>query len=158
MSTSKFFSILIVFFITAAGIGYLAYHSVSNITSKETAAVNAALSDNSPVQFEIADTQEKQVLGLSGRVSVPHNYGMLFVFPTDGNYGFWMKDMLVPIDMIWLSDTGQVIGINDSVSPSTYPSVFYPPQPVRYVLEMRAGEAKLQGWSTGSFIKIPLQD
>jgi len=128
------------------------------LTDKKTYPDATPLSDISSIRFEIADTPQKQIQGLSRRADVPSGYGMLFVFPSDDAYGFWMKDMLVPIDIIWLSDTGKIVGIEDSVSPSTYPSVFYPPEPVRYVLEMRAGEARARGWTIGSSAGIPLQD
>ncbi len=63
------------------------------------------------MRFEVVTTQAAQAQGLGGRSDVPENYGMLFVFPTDQRVGFWMKDMQVPIDIIWLSDTGAVLGI-----------------------------------------------
>lgn len=107
------------------------------------------------MRFEVVTTQAAQAQGLGGRSDVPENYGMLFVFPTDQRVGFWMKDMQVPIDIIWLSDTGAVLGIEDSVSPDTYPKAFYPPQPVKYVLETRAGEARRREWVTGSQVSLP---
>jgi len=107
------------------------------------------------MRFEVVTTQAAQERGLGGRASIPENYGMLFVFADDEKVGFWMKDMLAPIDMIWLSDTGTVLGIEDSVSPDTYPQAFYPPQPVKYVLETKAGEARRQGWEVGSHVSLP---
>jgi len=107
------------------------------------------------MKFEVVTSDADQEKGLGGRASIPHDYAMLFVFPTDDTYGFWMKDMLVPIDMIWVSDSHQIVKIDDSVSPDTYPNVFYPPQPVRYVLETRAGEAKLLGWKVGTTVSFP---
>ncbi len=80
---------------------------------------------------------------------------MLFVFPKEDRYGFWMKDMLTSIDIIWLSDTGSILGIEASASPATYPNVFYPPEPVRYVLETRAGEAARRGWIVGTVVPLP---
>ena len=106
--------------------------------------------------IEVARTPEAREQGLSGRLSVPPEYGLLFVFPTAGKYGFWMKDMRVSIDIIWLSDDGTIIGIEESVAPETYPDVFYPPAPVRYVLEVAAGEAKTHGWSIGTKLELPL--
>ena len=107
------------------------------------------------MQFEIADTQAKQEIGLSNRPTIPDNYGMLFVFAKPQKYGFWMKDMLTSIDIVWLDASGSVILINHDVSPSTYPSVFYPPSPVKYVLETRAGYAREKGWSVGTIIPLP---
>lgn len=106
-------------------------------------------------QFEIADTDTKRRVGLSGRTEVPHNYGMLFVFDVPDRYGFWMKDMRVPIDIIWLRDDGTIIEISSDISPSTYPEVFYPPEKVSYVLETAVGEAQRQGWRPKDRISLP---
>lgn len=110
----------------------------------------------SAFQFEIADTEAKRMQGLSGRADVPPGWGLLFVFERPERYGFWMKDMLVPIDIIWLADDGTVLGIDENVSPDTFPDPFYPPRAVRLVLETRAGEARAQGWDVG--IRIPLPE
>lgn len=107
------------------------------------------------VRFEVVTSEADQEKGLGGRASIPHDYAMLFVFPKDDTYGFWMKDMLVPIDMVWVSDSHQVLKVDTSVMPDTYPDVFYPPEPVRYVLETRAGEASLLGWTVGTTIRFP---
>ncbi len=91
---------------------------------------------------EIADTEEKRTQGLSGREFLKGNEGMIFVFPESDYYGFWMKDMRFPIDIIWLDENFSVIGITEHVSPETFPNVFYPPEPVRFVLEVSAGTTK----------------
>jgi len=109
----------------------------------------------SAFRFEIADSDAERVQGLSGRTDVPPGYGLLFIFDRKERYGFWMKDMLISIDIIWLADDGTVLAIDEAVSPDTYPTPFYPPQPVRLVLETRVGEAKAQGWSVGSRIALP---
>jgi len=118
------------------------------------------VSDSAPQQasfgFEVARTPAQLERGLGGRTEIPHQYGMLFVFPRDGIYGFWMKDMQTSIDMLWLSETGKVIYLKRDVAPDTYPSVFYSPQPARYVLETRAGESVLMGWEIGSVVPLPL--
>jgi uncharacterized protein len=108
------------------------------------------------ISFEISSSTESMERGLGGRASIPAKYGMLFVFPQAGSYGFWMKDMLVPIDIIWLSDTGAILKVDASVSPVTYPAVFYPPTPVKYVLEMKAGEAAREGLQVGSTVQLPV--
>lgn len=109
-----------------------------------------------PLQFEIVRTPEAQAQGLSGRRDVPSGYGMLFVFPDKKAYSFWMKDMLVPIDILWLQDDGTIVGIEDSVTPASYPkTVFTSPTPVRLVLELRAGEARARGLSVGGRVDLP---
>lgn len=116
----------------------------------------ATTTPSSPISFEVVVTEAEQERGLGGRKDIPPDYGMLFVFPKDDSYGIWMKDMLTPIDILWLSDTGTIITIEKSVEPSTYPHVFYPASPARYVLEMRAGQANARGWKTGTTISLPL--
>lgn len=108
------------------------------------------------IRFEIATTTQKQKEGLSGRHIINNNYGMLFVFPQDGSYGIWMKDMNVPIDIIWLSDNGTIVSIKNAIATSTYPNVFYPPTKVRYVLETRSGFARSRSWSVGSVVVLPV--
>jgi uncharacterized membrane protein (UPF0127 family) len=110
----------------------------------------------SSFDFEVVASPDARAQGLSGRTDVPHGYGMLFVFDQPDRYGFWMKDMLVAIDIIWLASDGTIVGIEESVSPSTYPTPFYPSQPVKLVLETRAGEARAQGWGIGTRIALPL--
>jgi uncharacterized membrane protein (UPF0127 family) len=119
-------------------------------------AAHAGTTPESSISFELATTTAAQELGLGGRADISPNYGMLFVFDKDGEYGFWMKDMRVPLDIIWLSDTGDIVHIERSVSPDSYPRVFYPGTPARYVLEMRAGQAALRKWEVGSRVALPL--
>ena len=102
------------------------------------------------LKLELATTPAERELGLGGRKSIPDGYGMLFVFPKDDYYGFWMKDTLVPLDMFWLDAKGQVAYYLEDVQPSTYPDVFYPPVPARYVLETRAGFGKAHAIATGT--------
>lgn len=108
------------------------------------------------IRFEIATTTKEQEKGLSSRTIIDDNYGMLFVFPQDGPYGFWMKDMSVPIDIMWLSDNGTIVSIENALATSTYPNVFYPSSSVKYVLETRSGFASKRGWSVGSVVQLPL--
>lgn len=110
---------------------------------------------NTSMHYEIVTTLAQQEKGLGGRKTIPDNYGMLFVFPQKDRYGFWMKDMLVPIDIIWLADDGTITKIDANVDPSTYPTPYYPPVPVQYVLETRAGFASVKGWQVGTQIPLP---
>ena len=112
---------------------------------------------DSAFHFEIVTSPEAQERGLDGRPEIPDNYGMLFVFPTKDRYGFWMKDMITSIDMIWLRDDGTIVKVDPEVDPSTYPTPYYPPEPVKYVLETRAGYAELHGWRVGTRVALPNQ-
>lgn len=109
----------------------------------------------SAFRFEIADSEAERTQGLSGRSNVLPGSGLLFIFDRPERYGFWMKDMLISIDIIWLADDGTILEIEEGVSPDTYPTPFYPPVPVKFVLETRVGEAKAQGWAVGTRIPLP---
>mgnify|MGYP001561318743 FL=1 len=99
-------------------------------------------------------TPETRGHGLGGRTEIQKYYGMLFIFPKDDYYGFWMKDMLVPLDIFWLDDKGQVVSIAQSVATSTYPNVFYPSTPARYVLETSAGFARERAIKIGTPLRL----
>ncbi|MDD3531432.1 MAG: DUF192 domain-containing protein [Candidatus Pacebacteria bacterium] len=100
--------------------------------------------------LEYATTPAERERGLGGRADVKGGYGMLFVFPRDDRYGFWMKDTLVPLDIFWLDDKGQVVSIAQDVAISSYPDVFYPTAPAKYVLETAAGFALRHAVATGT--------
>ena len=117
---------------------------------------DAAPAPYSLERIDIAVTDAERAAGLSGK-EVPEGYWMLFVFPAAGKYGFWMKDTLVPLDIVWLSERGEVLGIVRDAAPSSYPQVFYPSVPVRYVLEARGGTAEARGWATSTVLSLPLQ-
>ena len=98
----------------------------------------------------IADTEASREQGLSGITSLAMDEGMLFIFPKDGMYSFWMKDMLFSIDMLWISFDGLVVSIVPSASPATYPHAFTPSTLARYVLEVPAGFAAEHKIGVGS--------
>lgn len=102
------------------------------------------------LNIELATTSAARAQGLGGRASLPEDGAMLFVFPHDERWGFWMKDMLIPLDIFWLNAQGQVISMAPDVATSTYPAVFYPSAPARYVLETNAGFAERHGIATGT--------
>ena len=89
---------------------------------------------------DIAETPAARAQGLSGKEKIGEDEGMLFVFPKAGRYGFWMKDMRFPIDIVWIGEDMRVLSIVENVSLETFPHVFYPPAPVRFVLETAPGE------------------
>ncbi|OGG38172.1 hypothetical protein A3I34_00580 [Candidatus Jorgensenbacteria bacterium RIFCSPLOWO2_02_FULL_45_12] len=101
------------------------------------------------IGVELANTSEKQEQGLSGRNALGENEGMLFLFGKKDFYGFWMKDVPFPIDIVWI-DGDKVIGIEPSVSPQDGDDVsnlkiYYPPAPADKALEINAGKAEEWG-------------
>ncbi len=101
------------------------------------------------VSAEVADTEEARVRGLSGRTSLAHGEGLLFVFPEPGQQGIWMRDMLFPLDIVWLDSGLQVVHTVASATPDSYPTIFTSPVPAQYVLELPAGTCAQYGVVVG---------
>ncbi len=107
------------------------------------------------VNAQIADTDALRTLGLSGRKGLEEGQAMLFVFPSADKHGFWMKDMNFSLDIVWV-DGGKIIFIEKSVSPTTFPHIFWPPSPTQFVLELPAGFVDAHGLSVGDFFSTGL--
>jgi len=99
--------------------------------------------DGSKVSVEIAATDPARMRGLMFRQSLEGDQGMIFVFPRVGFYPFWMKNTLIPLDMLWLDPEGRVVSIAPSVPPCrTEPCPEYPPRAeALYVVELTSGFA-----------------
>ncbi len=103
---------------------------------------------------EVADTNELRQTGLSGRLSLGDNQAMLFVFPSDGQNLFWMKDMLFSIDMIWLDSNKRIDYIAKDAAPESYPKTFGPASQTRYVVEIQAGMSDELGLKIGDKVSF----
>jgi len=91
------------------------------------------------IQAEVSKTKSEMELGLSGRDSLASSSGMIFIFEKMGNYNFWMKDMNFPLDILWINGNFEIVGIEKSLSTSTYPNSFGEKYFAKYVLEVSAG-------------------
>lgn len=92
---------------------------------------------NALFSVEIADTEEKQSLGLGKRSSLCDTCGMLFVFDRADERDFWMKGMRFPLDILWIRD-GKIVHIERSVDFHDQNTVYRSPQPADRVLEINA--------------------
>jgi uncharacterized membrane protein (UPF0127 family) len=100
----------------------------------------------------IADSPARKDKGLGGISHLPENSAMFFPHDTSALYGFWMKEMLMSIDMIFLDENLKIITIHKSVSPETFPKVFTSEEPAMYVLEVKAGFLEKNGIEVGEKI------
>ncbi len=117
------------------------YHE-PNGTPTQTQGLRTVQLKQQTIRVSVADIQTSRARGLSGRSGLAADEGMLFVFPEDGKYAFWMKDMHFPIDIIWLAADGGVVYMAQNVSPDSFPQTFRSNVLARYVLELPAGYAK----------------
>ena len=70
---------------------------------------------NKSYQVSLAETEEEQMKGLQGVHTLPEDEGVLFVFEEPGEVGFWMKDTLIPLDIIYINDDDEVIAVEQGV-------------------------------------------
>lgn len=119
------------------------------------------------VQFnvEVADTAPERARGLMFRSKLPQNRGMLFVFENDEVRNFWMKNTLIPLDMIFVDSGGSVVSVRENVPPcddgTPFQKMLKSPRdavscpiyssgvPARYVLEINAGLAQAHAIQPG---------
>lgn len=107
------------------------------------------------LEVEVANNPEARTRGLSGRSEIGDAQGMLFVFPEPGYHGIWMPDMQFPIDVIWVDENFKVVDLTPNLSPSTYPKVFEPQKPVKYVIETDVLFIETFGVAVGQTVHIP---
>jgi len=109
---------------------------------------------------DIADNAFTRQRGLAGRESLSDSEGMIFVFDTSMVRRFWMKGMLIPIDIIWIED-GKVVGFSKNAEPQPGVSsiglkIYSSPSPVSLVLEVRAGMIDELGIKVGDSVSVRL--
>ena len=116
--------------------------------------------DGTVITAEIAATRPDRETGLMHRTTLARNTGMLFVFPADSPYPFWMKDTLIPLDMVWMDAGKRVIYVEKNAAPC--PAIrlqcpsFGPSEPARYVLEISAGTADRLGIKPGASLSFQI--
>lgn len=136
---------LIIFFLVAiVMISYL-----STLNYKSIVTVNGKI-----YNVDVADTSYTLKKGLSGKTRLGESEGMIFIFGKPDKYGFWMKEMNFPIDIIWIGEDFEVNHIERRVEPSTYPTVFYPEEDSLYVLELSSGQSDLLGLKKGDKVEF----
>lgn len=112
--------------------------------------------DGFVVAVEIAADDEMRAQGLMYRDHIDPGKGMLFVFPRDDVFSFWMKNTRIPLDMIWIDANRRVVGIREKVPPCVVedcPS-YGPGVIARYVLEVGGGEAARHRLKVGDAVQF----
>jgi uncharacterized protein len=117
-----------------------------NLVQQTTPATKQLTVGKTTVSVEVADTPKAREIGLMNRKSLAKNTGMVFIFEEGGRYPFWMKNTLIPLDIIWIGSDLKVAGIMENLPPcppATVTCPTYSPGVIaRYVLEVNAGWVK----------------
>jgi uncharacterized membrane protein (UPF0127 family) len=130
--------------------------SYKNTINESTVQNDATLQFGSQtLSVRYAETFEDRAIGYSGTEYIPPNEGLVFVFETPGRWSIWMKDMLVPLDIVWLDQHGKVVHVETGVSPETYPNeAFTPDEDTLYVIEVASGTVATSGLVEGDMVKV----
>jgi uncharacterized membrane protein (UPF0127 family) len=106
-----------------------------------------------PVQVELARTKAEQARGLMYRERMAPEAGMLFVFPDEEPLTFWMKNTLIPLDMIFITGNRTVLGVVENAEPLTT-SPRNVPGRSQFVLEVVGGFARAHGIGPGTVVEF----
>lgn len=104
------------------------------------------------VYLEVADTPEKFEKGLMYREKMPENAGMLFQLEYPRVLVMWMKNTIMPLDMIFFGEDGKIVKIVENTTPYSLDHI-HPGQPVMGVVELNAGSAQRLGIKVGDKIR-----
>jgi uncharacterized protein len=104
--------------------------------------------------IEVATTRKEQALGLMFRRSLPENAGMLFVYKRPQPVAMWMKNTLIPLDMVFIAPDGRVLRIETNTEPFST-AVIRSEGAVSAVLELNAGQADKIGLKRGDKVVYP---
>lgn len=103
---------------------------------------------------EVADTKAERSQGLMHRREMPMSAGMIFIYDRTGPASFWMRNTLIPLDMLFADETGVVQHVHSNAIPLDETPIFGG-NAVRYVLEINGGLAKSLGITVGSEMRHP---
>jgi len=92
----------------------------------------------SVIDVEIADNDDQRMTGLMFRTEMKENQGMLFIFPYETEQSFWMKNTVLPLDMIFVNADMEIIKIHHNTTPYSEQS-YSSGKPAQYVVEVNAG-------------------
>lgn len=90
-------------------------------------------------RITIASTQTAREQGLSGKSEIGTDHALLMVFPSEDQWGIWMKDMNFPIDIVWLNKVKKVVYVVKSAPFSNQTTIYKPKTPASYVVELPSG-------------------
>jgi uncharacterized protein len=116
--------------------------------SRPSVVLNAKDGASTVVLVEVADTPDTQSRGLMYRNHLDPDHGMVFLFDTEKDHSFWMKNTPIRLDMIFISRDGRIVGIHPDAEPFSLRPIAVG-APSRVVLEVNGGFAAAHGLAVG---------
>ena len=105
------------------------------------------------VSLEVAGTPAERERGLMYRGALADGHGMLFIFDQDEDHTFWMKNTLIPLDMLFIARAGTVVGVHANATPLSTASISVG-RPSRYVLEVPGGYTARHEIGAGARVEL----
>ncbi len=101
---------------------------------------------------EVVSDDASRSRGLMFRPRLDESAAMLFVYPREGVYSFWMKNMLFPLDLIWLGRQHRVVYVKENFAPCQDDpcEIATPPVKAQYIIEVKAGTVRKLALKTGT--------
>lgn len=132
----------------------------ATVTAPASSGPTVTLKDGFVVHVELAADEQNRAQGLMYRDGLRPGTGMLFLFPAEGHYPFWMKNTRIPLDMIWIDSAKKVVHVKHRVPPCTWdPCPSYPPNVnAQYVLELAGGVAAEHAIAVGDVLRFDGMD
>ncbi|WP_297586674.1 DUF192 domain-containing protein [Roseibium sp.] len=103
---------------------------------------------------EVAANDIERARGLMFREEMAENQGMLFIFESEGERFFWMKNTPLPLDIIYISTAGKIVSIAEDTTPFSE-AVIPSGKPARFVLELNAGTSQKLAIAIGDHVTSP---
>ncbi|MGO4854545.1 DUF192 domain-containing protein [Phaeovulum sp. W22_SRMD_FR3] len=126
----------------------------ADVQCQSDQAVFATAAGGARFTIEIADTEAERAQGLMNRPAMPRSAGMLFIYPKPQPVAFWMKNTLIPLDMIFMDAGGTVVSVAARARPHDETPI---PggEAIQYVLEINGGLAQALGIVPGVSMAHP---
>jgi len=136
---------------------FAAFGIRSSLAEQRLPTITVFVTPTLKIEAELAYTDANRARGLMFRESLPEDAGMLFVFPNMDTNLFWMKNTLIPLDILWLNERKEIIYIVTAPPCKVDPCESYGPlQKSLYVLEVKAGFANRHKLQIGSQIEFTI--
>ena len=142
--------VIIVLFLLVLGFSF--YYNYSSVFGE----MNSVCFEERCFIVEIANNDEERQKGLMFRESLARDAGMFFVFERPGRHGFWMKNTLISLDIIWISEDQEVVYIKEDALPcgNEVCLSINPTAEALYVLEINSGLVEKLGIKVGDEVEF----
>ena len=147
-------TIIIIFFTF-----YLHYNKISlngNVVLDKK--MSYVIIDEIKIEVELAQTKEQWAHGLMLREALDKDKGMLFIFPDSEERSFWMKNTLIPLDIIFIDSSQRILNIEEAEPCKKESCILYKSTGnAKYVLEINRGFAAKKGIKKGDRVVLDIQ-